>query len=96
MTISMFEAFHARMPAVRADRMMDMGQSTIYAQVTAEGRTRIWNGWTQVKSQINHMMNLLDRTEESAKSVITWNGEPVDFDFVKKRFRGMFGRRAVQ
>lgn len=94
MTISMFEAHYEYAIAARAERMMDMSQATQYAQVTKEGKNKIWNSWSQIVTRVVHSMNLRDRNTKD--SVITWNGMPISKQELKKQFLSMFGRRSVE
>lgn len=94
MTISVLEAHIMRAPAIRNMRMMDSAQSTVYSTLTVEGKRSLWNGWSRTISQITHMMRSIDNPIST--SLITWNGEVVDFDGLRKKFFGTFGRRAVE
>jgi hypothetical protein len=94
MTVSMFDAYMERMPATRATRMMDLAQTGVYAQAMPEDRRRIWNGWSNTISRITHAMTVRDNATD--KSIITWNGEAVNWKFIKQKFTSMFGRRAVE
>lgn len=87
MTISMFDAHMIRSKAVRALRMMDMGQSTIYAQVTEDGRTKMWNAWTQA---------ITEATRAVVDSALTWNGQKISVANLKAMFGNLFGKRSVE
>lgn len=94
MTVSMFDAYLERAYAVRATRMMDMSQATAYAASHQNGRTQLWNSWTQAisRSTTKFMQDLYGNTRHS---IITWNGVPVNREELVGHFRRMFGKRAV-
>jgi hypothetical protein len=94
MTISMFDAYLERMILHRTERMMDMGQSSIYAQLTTEGRRKMWNGWSNIVFNINTNM-LYQDAQSLGRSVITWNGQPISIKGLTKKFANMFGKRSV-
>lgn len=96
MTISMLDSHYIRMPAVRTSRMLDMAQSALYAQLTQEGKRSMWYGWTKTISQVTHYMLSMDNIGQNARSVLTWNGEVVDFKQLKQKFFNVFGRRSVE
>lgn len=95
MTVSMFDSYLMRMPAVRNMKIMDGSQSAIYAQATSQSRVSLWNSWSQTISRVTHMMTLLDRPD-LRRSLITWNGEAISISTLRQQFRKHFGRRAVQ
>lgn len=84
-----------RMPAIRAMNMMDMAQSSIYAQVTNESRRQIWQGWSNIISRVTHMITNKGNMD-MGRSLITWNGEAQSIGFLKQQFARLFGRRSVE
>lgn len=94
MTISAFEAHWQYEQASRASKMIDTAQAVAYSQSTALGKTKLWNSWTSIITRTKHVMNLLHNNGQ--KSILTWNGETIDRVGLIKKFRSLFGRRAVE
>jgi hypothetical protein len=95
MTVSMFDTYLERMHLHRSERMMDTAQANLYAQATNEGRTKMWDSWTQVIAYINAAMIHGDAMG-AKKNPITWNGVPVSIKGLSKRFMQTFGKGAVE
>jgi hypothetical protein len=94
MTVGMFDSYLERMHLHRAERMMDMGQATIYAQVTTESRRQMWNGWSNIVSSINTRMIQRD-AEASGDQPLTWNGQVISIKGLVRKFAQTFGKKAV-
>lgn len=89
----MFYSYLERMPLVKAERMMDMGQASIYSQLTSEGRRTMWNSWNSVVSIINaHMVH----TDAKTKNPITWNGQKISIRGLIRKFGERWGKDAVK
>jgi hypothetical protein len=95
MTVSMFDTYFTMMPLVRAQRMMDGAQSALYAQVTQEGKNKMWNNWTNIMTRIRNHIRMQDASIRG-KSTITINGEETSVDGLRQWFRSMFGKRSVE
>lgn len=95
MTVGMFNTYLERIQLQRTNRMMDMAQSSIYAQLTNESRRQLWNGWTQTVSAINHVMLQKDAIEQG-KQLFTWNGMSVGLKGLKNKFIQTWGSRSTR
>jgi len=91
----MFDAYLERMALHRSERMMDMSQATLYAQLTNESRQKMWNAWTQVVSRVNTFMIQRD-AKLTGKNPITWNGRLVSMKGLFRNFAQTFGKGGVQ
>lgn len=92
----MFDTYYERAALHRTERIMDAAQSSIYAQLTAEGRRKTWNGWQAVITNINtfmiHSDSLLHRR---GKNPITWNGQRLSIKGLAAKFAQTWGKKAV-
>jgi hypothetical protein len=95
MTISMYNAHMMRLPAVRARWMMESAQASMYAHsyIKDDARAKIWNAWIGTITKVTHMIRMIDGTDEAAKSLFTWNGEPVTKDGLRSMLDKVFGRK---
>lgn len=94
MTVSMFDTYLERMDLHRSERMMDISQASLYAQLTNQSRQKMWNSWTQVVARINTMMIQRDARLEGANP-ITWNGRLTSMKGLIRKFAETFGKSGV-
>lgn len=95
MTVSMFDAYMERAEVARIQRIMDGGQSAIYAQATAESRRQLWNSWTNAITR--NTTKILQRLQWYRKgTIITWNGVEMGREQLVNQFKVVFGRRSVK
>jgi hypothetical protein len=95
MTISVFDLYLSRIPVHRTERMMDMSQASLYAQMTAESRSKIWNSWSNLIGQINTFIVQQD-AKMQGHSPITWNGQILNIKQLKEKFKTTWGKRSVR
>lgn len=94
MTVDMFDAYMERVEVARVQRIMDGGQSAIYAQVTTESRSKLWNSWSNAITR--NTTRILQRLQWYGKgNIITWNGVEVNRQQLVQQFKTHFGRRSV-
>lgn len=74
--------------------MMDMGQANLYAQLTVDGKRKLWNSWSNMISTINNHMIFSDAAADK-KNPITWNGQPVSIRALVRKFATTFGKGGV-
>lgn len=95
MTVSLFDSYLERMHLHRSERMMDMSQATLYAQLTNESRQKMWNGWSQVVTKVNTYMIQRD-AKTAGSNPITWNGQLISIKGLVRKFASTFGKGAVR
>lgn len=94
MTVSMLDSFLERMPKYRNERIIDMSQATIYAQVTDDSRQKLWNGWYSVIARVNAQAIHRDAMA-LRENPITWNGQRVSIKGLIRKFAQTFGKSGV-
>lgn len=47
LTVSYFQGLEARIPAVQAERSMQMAQAATYPHATKDGAERMWRSWVR-------------------------------------------------
>lgn len=94
MTVSMFDSYLERMHLHRTERIMDMSQASLYAQLTNDARRRLWNNWTSLITTINNQM-IFNDAKLNNQNPITWNGQTLSIRNLVRRFAATFGKGGV-
>ncbi len=94
MTISMYEAYMQRMQLHRTERIMDMSEATLFAQMTTDARRKVWSGWMMLVHHINMIMIHGDALNHG-ENPITWNGRKMSIKGLIKQFGVFWGKGSV-
>lgn len=78
MTVSYFLALEGRIPAMQAERSMQLAQAAVYPHVTREGAERMWQAWTRATDP-----DPLPSAMPVKGALFTLNGRPVSFEALR-------------